>query len=326
MTRLTMRLALMSPETHPRALIKRPFMPDEIDSNLRTRFDSSVPRGPPVVQTQSSLQDLIPLRQSEWYVDLKRPSREETEATTERTRKQLAKKVLHHNSSSVPPHAAKETSFHRYVATGTERNNSRLVKVVNRQHDPFVMREHRYKKIPRAPPSPPRPVLHPPSRPMTVEEREAWDIPPAVSNWKNNKGYAIPLDKRMVGHMEQEVTISDKFAHMADSLAGVERLSRQEVHERAILRQEVARRVKDAREKELCERARSIRANAARRRRLKRSRSLSSSSGSEASADEDLREQARIERRREMRREVRQSRMGSQRRAQMLDRGDGGKG
>ena len=53
------------------------------------------------------------------------------------------------------------------------------------------------KKIPRGPPSPPVPVLHSPTRKLTAKEQQDWKIPPCVSNWKNAKGYTIPLDKRL---------------------------------------------------------------------------------------------------------------------------------
>lgn len=52
-------------------------------------------------------------------------------------------------------------------------------------------------KIPRGPPSPPAPVLHSPTRKVTVKEQQEWKIPPCISNWKNAKGYTIPLDKRL---------------------------------------------------------------------------------------------------------------------------------
>lgn len=42
---------------------------------------------------------------------------------------------------------------------------------------------------------------------MTVADQEAWKIPPSISNWKNAKGYCIPLDKRLAadGRGLQEV-------------------------------------------------------------------------------------------------------------------------
>lgn len=32
---------------------------------------------------------------------------------------------------------------------------------------------------------------------ITVKEQE-WKIPPCISNWKNAKGYAVPLEKHLV--------------------------------------------------------------------------------------------------------------------------------
>ncbi|CAN0477339.1 unnamed protein product, partial [Scytosiphon promiscuus] len=43
----------------------------------------------------------------------------------------------------------------------------------------------------------PVPVLHSPPRKVTVQDQQAWKIPPCVSNWKNARGYTIPLDKRL---------------------------------------------------------------------------------------------------------------------------------
>lgn len=65
-------------------------------------------------------------------------------------------------------------------------------------------------KIPRGPPSPPAPVLHSPTRKVTVKEQQEWKIPPCISNWKNAKGYTIPLDKRLAadGRGLQQVKFS----------------------------------------------------------------------------------------------------------------------
>jgi hypothetical protein len=32
---------------------------------------------------------------------------------------------------------------------------------------------------------------------VTAEDQANWKIPPCISNWKNAKGYTIPLDKRL---------------------------------------------------------------------------------------------------------------------------------
>lgn len=82
--------------------------------------------------------------------------------------------------------------------------------------DPMAPPKHRHRKIPRGPPSPPPPVLHSPPRKVTVEEQKDWVIPPCISNWKNAKGYTIPLDKRLAadGRGVQEVRAQRKMVSL----------------------------------------------------------------------------------------------------------------
>lgn len=51
--------------------------------------------------------------------------------------------------------------------------------------------------------------MHSPPRKLTVKDQQDWKIPPCVSNWKNAKGYTIPLDKRVAadGRGLQEVRL-----------------------------------------------------------------------------------------------------------------------
>ena len=87
--------------------------------------------------------------------------------------------------------------------------------------DPLEPPKFRVKKVPRGPGSPPVPVMHSPPRPATKAELDDWKIPPSVSNWKNPKGYIIPLDKRLAadGRGLQSTLINDKFAAFQESLA-----------------------------------------------------------------------------------------------------------
>lgn len=39
--------------------------------------------------------------------------------------------------------------------------------------------------------------MHSPPRNITAKDQADWKIPPCISNWKNAKGYTIPLDKRL---------------------------------------------------------------------------------------------------------------------------------
>eukprot|EP00662_Eupelagonemidae_sp_cell21_P034868 gene34868-50378_t len=64
------------------------------------------------------------------------------------------------------------------------------------------------------------PVMHSPPRKLTMKDMQDWKVPPCISNWKNPKGYTIPLDKRLAadGRGLQEVQINDGFAKLSESL------------------------------------------------------------------------------------------------------------
>jgi SNW domain-containing protein 1 len=52
-------------------------------------------------------------------------------------------------------------------------------------------------RIPRGPGSPPATINHSPPRKLTAKDMNDWKIPPCISNWKNAKGYTIPLEMRI---------------------------------------------------------------------------------------------------------------------------------
>merc|ERR1711939_51603 len=187
--------------------------------------------------------------------------------------------------------------------------------------------------IPRGPPSPPPPVMHSPPRKLTAEDQEAWKIPPPISNWKNPKGYTVPLDKRLAadGRGLQDVTINDKFAQFAEALFTADRHAREEVKQRALMQQRLAEKEKAQKEEHLrmlAQKAREERAGVGAGRRnsrtsRSRSGSYSDSESSRSESDEDEvreREKAGAEKRREEERKLRQSRMGAERRVQMMAR------
>jgi SNW domain-containing protein 1 len=222
------------------------------------------------------------------------------------------------------------------------KKQERIIKIVGRQQDPMEPPKFKHKKIPRGPPTPPPPVLHSPPRKLTAADQEAWRIPPPISNWKNPKGYTIPLDKRLAadGRGLEDKTISDKFSSFSESLYTADRVAREEVKQRALMQQRLAEKEKAQREehlRQLALKAREERASAAEGRRHRsprgsgsrsrsRSESFSDSEHSDASSQsegERERERIRRERRKEDERELRQSRMGTERRIQMMAREQG---
>lgn len=297
----------------------------------------------------TSFKDLIPLRQraDAGEIDLARPDQETVEATTERTKNALAALVSGAVAAQKPKNvnigSRKDPTFVRYTPTNQMGDNSkkqdRIMKIVERQRDPMEPPKFKHKKIPRGPPSPPPPVMHSPPRKLTAEDQEMWKIPPPVSNWKNPKGYTVPLDKRLAadGRGLNDVVINDKHASFAEAVKMAERHAREEVQQRAKMQQRLAEKEKMQKEdnlRALAQQARAERSNAGRQRRDSgssrdsrdsRSRSGSySDSGSDRSDSEDdeirEREKARKERQREEERKLRQNRMGAERRMQVMAR------
>jgi SNW domain-containing protein 1 len=114
--------------------------------------------------------------------------------------------------------------------------------------------KHKHIKAPRGPAEDFVPVLHAPTtKKLSKEERAAWNIPACISNWKNTRGYTIPLDKRLAadGRGLREHTVSEHFATLSESLYVAEQQARQEVKLRATVQKQQAMQAKESREQEL---------------------------------------------------------------------------
>ncbi|KAJ5099687.1 Pre-mRNA-processing protein [Penicillium argentinense] len=324
----------------------------QVDAEGKIKFDAIARRGHGDNHiVHASFKDLIPLRQrvDMGEVSLDRPSEEEVAAQMEKTKNALAGLVEGAVAAQKPKNVKggrrNEPTFVRYTPANqmgnNDKKNDRIMKIVDRQQDPMEPPKFKHKKIPRGPPSPPPPVMHSPPRKLTAEDQEAWKIPPPVSNWKNPKGYTVPLDKRLAadGRGLQDVTINDKFAQFAEALFTADRHAREEVQLRASMQQKLAEKEKEEKEehlRQLAQKARLERAGPSQRRTSdarsrSRSRSRSASrtaspySSRSATPDEEeqaarAREQQRRERRQENERQLRQSRMGTERRIQAMAR------
>ncbi|KAK7430332.1 mRNA splicing protein [Neonectria magnoliae] len=321
----------------------------QVDSEGKVKFDAIARQGHGegrIVHT--SFKDLIPLRQraDAGEIDLSRPDKQTVEATTERTKNALAALVSGAVAAQKPKNMSvgqrNDPTFVRYTPANHMGDNSkkqdRIMKIVERQRDPLEPPKFKHKKIPRGPPSPPPPVMHSPPRKLTAEDQEMWKIPPPISNWKNPKGFTVPLDKRLAadGRGLQDLAISDKHAQFAEAVKMAERHAREEVQQRAMMQQRLAEKEKAQKEdnlRDLAQKAREERASARRPRRdsrtsrdsRSRSRSRSySESESDASDSEDSgvreRVRARQEKQRDEERKLRQTRMGAERRAQVMAR------
>lgn len=316
----------------------------QVDAEGKVKYDAIARRGHSENRiVHASFKDLIPLRQRAdiGEISLDRPSEEQVAETKKKTEEALAKLVSGAVAAQKPKTVAgttrKAPTYVRYTPANQMGDNSkkqdRIMKIVERQVDPMEPPKFKHKKIPRGPPSPPPPVMHSPPRKLTAEDQEAWRIPPPVSNWKNPKGYTVPLDKRLAadGRGLQDVTINDKFAQFAEALFTADRHAREEVKQRALMQQKLAEKEKLQKEehlRQLAMKAREQAAGGSRRdirdgRSHSRSRSPSEYSSRSESEDGEAvreREEMRRERRREAEKQLRQSRMGTERRIQMMAR------
>lgn len=313
----------------------------QVDAGGKVKYDAIARQGHSEKRiVHASFRDLIPLRQRAdvGEISLDRPSEEDVAAQTEKTKAALATLVTGAVAAQKPKNVKgitrNDPTYVRYTPANqmgdTARKNDRILKIVERQQDPMEPPKFKHKKIPRGPPSPPPPVMHSPPRKLTAEDQEAWKIPPPVSNWKNPKGYTVPLDKRLAadGRGLQDVTINDKFAQFAEALFTADRHAREEVKQRALMQQKLAEKERAQKEDQL-----RLLAQKAREERMQRgfltrsndrsrSRSVSSSGRSDSQDDEAIRErdQMRRDRRQENEKQFRQSRMGTERRIQMIAR------
>ncbi|KAI6005778.1 pre-mRNA-processing protein 45 [Pisolithus albus] len=324
----------------------------QVDSEGNVRYDAIAHQGQRQGKiVQSQFKDLVPLAHrkdlDESQRELDRPSEEEVQATTERTRQALEKLVTGKIKVAQPknvPDVNGKTSYVRYTPGqqgGGDGLKQRIIKMTEVAEDPLEPPRFKHKKIPRGPPSPPPPVLRSPPRKATAAEQKEWMIPPCISNWKNNKGYTIPLDKRLAadGRGLQDVHINDGFAKFSEALYIADRHAREEVRQRALMQQKLAQKEKEAKEENLrllAQRAREERSGVSQAvpsRPTAESRAAvttalggyGSESGTEEEDEDDeeaakLRDTLRADKRREREREMRMSNMGAEQRAKMLAR------
>lgn len=184
----------------------------------------------------------------------------------------------------------------------------RMIRIVEQQVDPLAPSKFRNKKAPPAPSEAPAPILRSPPRKLTKEDQQIWKIPPCVSNWKNAKGYVVPLDKRIGadGRGLQDVTVSDRFASLAEDLYIAEKKAREEIKVRNDMSKQQKARAEEQREQELRELAQQARSHR--------------SAGAPKSEEESLHERARREMMRETLREHRMARAGKSARERDEDR------
>ncbi|KAJ3323369.1 Puff-specific protein Bx42 [Boothiomyces sp. JEL0866] len=189
------------------------------------------------------------------------PDEEIVQESTEKTRLALEKVIDGKIKSGKPKTFQEERNGPQYVkyvpaeqhTSSSAVAKSRIVKLVEAPVDPMEPPKFKHRKIPRSTGSPPPPVLRSPPRKVSVEEQKNWVIPPCISNWKNAKGYTIPLDKRLAndGRGLQDITVNENFAKFSQALFIADKHAREEVKLRSEMQAKLAQKQKKDKEDEL---------------------------------------------------------------------------
>lgn len=254
------------------------ILPVTVDAHGNVAYDAIVKQNEnarKVVHSQHK--DLIPkiLRdedEKEEDEDMER----EIEEITQETKNALEKIVNVRLSAAQPKNVPKQSSDSKFIKYKPSQQSAafnsgakeRIIRMVEMPVDPLEPPKFKHKRVPKASGSPPVPIMHSPPRPVTVKDQQDWKIPPCISNWKNPKGYTIPLDKRLAadGRGLQEVQINDNFAKLSEALYVSEQKAREAVAMRSKVQKEMQMKENERREQELralAEKARSERTGAA---------------------------------------------------------------
>lgn len=263
------------PEIHIAQYPRNMGKPGSVSSNAITlKMDASGSADYSLIATQghaadrhvqTSYDSLIPLREriDAGTVSLEKPGEEAEQSTALATQAAFDKRLAANDKSATKNKS--DPQYIRYTANsmmGTEGGESqKIIKMVDLPQDPLEPPKFKHTKVPGRPASPPAPILRSPPRKLTAQDQKDWAIPSTVSNWKNQKGFTISLDKRMAadGRGLEDVKVNDNFAKFSEVLNQNEKTMRDDIGKRREMQQRVAERQAQEQEEKLRELARRAR-------------------------------------------------------------------
>lgn len=194
---------------------------------------------------QSSYQDTIPLKVK--YPNLKHHFPRTYDESTVQDTKATIDNLIQKLNGNDPNADNDKTSFVNYNPSSS--SDSRVIQIKNYKEDPMLPPKFKLRKNRHKDPSPPPPILKNDSNlpKLTKEDRAKWNIPSAISNWKNNLGYTIDLNKRVMaanGGMDPSEASPDfnleKFSELSSALENADKQARDEIKLRNELLKEQA--------------------------------------------------------------------------------------
>ncbi|OBA24210.1 hypothetical protein METBIDRAFT_35647 [Metschnikowia bicuspidata var. bicuspidata NRRL YB-4993] len=154
-----------------------------------------------------------------------------------------------------------EPTFVTFTPSSLTENDARgrTLEIRNFKEDPLLPPKFKLRKNREKEPLPPPPILKAaPTEKITKEIKDKWHIPSAVSNWKNNQGFAIALDKRVHaasgGSASEGPSINiEKFGQLSLALENADKQARSELAARNEQRKQIALKEQAEKEKKLKE-------------------------------------------------------------------------
>lgn len=192
-----------------------------------------------MLASKVSFQDFVPLRQRNFDMKIPKPTQKDINETYTRTLKHF-QAILGKASTAATD---KKDSITEVTI------NSRKVKITTQQHDPLQpARLEKARKV-YAPvensEQDQAPQLHVATQTvLSKEERDKWNIPTFVSQWKNPKGYTVDRNGVPTSSPRQ---ISEGFEKLSNALESADRKAREHIKlkveaKRAVLEEQVKER------------------------------------------------------------------------------------
>lgn len=181
----------------------------QTDENGKIKYDLVLHKNGKVRNGKIVHASVDAMREKDMDIVQAMPTKEELQKVAEETKEALDILVNGNTAAYKPRELGLERAKPTFVKYNpTEKGNTastRIVRVSEVPVDPLEPPRFKHRKIPRSTGSPPPPVLRSPPRKVSAEEQKNWIIPPCISNWKNAKGYTIPLDKRLANDGESSI-------------------------------------------------------------------------------------------------------------------------
>lgn len=178
--------------------------------------------------------------------------------------KAVINKMLNNKEEMTGKNEPQFVNYKTSELVGEDRGRNRNIQITNYQQDPMLPPQHKLRKNRHTETSPPPPILKNTSGSvkLTKEEHAKWNIPAAVSNWKNNQGFTISLDKRMKAasssDLPPEVNL-DKLASLSSALDDADKQAREDIRLRNEIRKEMAEKQQIEKQQKLQELAQMTR-------------------------------------------------------------------